>query len=94
MRDAIKPASLGELMGKGFEHRTKVAFSDLPKLLGEKMPEIKFDRVGRLRLMNALEMRFGKGFRNIPGLKSLLDDFDKEIKTESLVKLNRRSRNG
>lgn len=90
MRDSTTPATLGELLGEGFEGRTQLALNDLPKLLGEKMPEIKFDRVGRLRLLNSLRMRFGDGYRNVPGIKDLLGEFDKEIKVNSIVKLNRR----
>lgn len=90
MRDNKSPASLGELLGDGFEHRTQLTFDDLPKLLGQRMPEITKDRVGRFRLMNALQMRFGDGYRNIPMLRGLLDEFDKEIHIESLVRANRR----
>lgn len=94
MRDSIKPASLGELLGSGFEHRTQLTLKDLPKLLGEKMPEITFDRVGKIRLVNALQQRFGPGYAQIPGIKQILQEFQKEMEIESLVRLNRRRRNG
>lgn len=90
MRSSLKPASLGELLGAGFEHRDKLTLDDLPKLLGEKMPEISFDRVGKIRLLNALTVRFGQGFQNIPGIKQLLSEFDREMKTEAIVRMNRR----
>lgn len=77
--------SLNELMGsagslmeddeaeiEGFD------FEDLKELLGEKMPKIEFTPVGRLRLINALQVRFGNGFRSLPGVQSLLKKFDEE----------------
>lgn len=88
MRDGIKPASLGELMGKGFEHRDKLTLEDLPKLLGEKMPHIPYDRVGRVRLVNALHQRFGPGFKSVPGIADILKEFDKEMHIASVVKMN------
>lgn len=88
MRDGIKPASLGELMGKGFEHRDKLTLADLPKLLGEKMPHLPYDRVGRIRLVNALHQRFGPGFKNVPGIADILSEFDKEMHVASTVKMN------
>ena len=90
MRDSVKPASLGELMGEGFEHRTQLTCEDLPKLLGEKMPELTYDRVGKLRLVNALHQRFGPGYGSIPGIKQIMQHFEHEMHTESVVRMNRR----
>lgn len=90
MRNALKPASLGELLGEGFEHRTQLTLDDLPKLLGEKMPEIPFNRVGKIRLINALQQRFGQGYGDIPGVKQLMSEFDKELKVASVIRMNRR----
>lgn len=89
MRESEKPASLAELMGEDFSS-THLTMEDLPKLLGEKMPEIRYDRVGKIRLINALHQRFGPGYANIPGIKSLLDDFNKELQTATVVRMNRR----
>ena len=94
MRDKLKPASLGELMGEGFEHRNKLTLEDLPKILGEKMPEITYDRVGKIRLLNALQIRFGDGFANIPGIKDLMKQFQAEMQAEAVVRMNRRKKNG
>lgn len=91
MRDGIKPATMGELMGEGYEHRTKLTLEDLPKLLGEKMPHMPFDRVGRIRLINALHQRFGAGFKNIPGITDILEHFDKEIHTSTVVRMNHKA---
>jgi len=85
-RDSEKPASLNEMMGKG----TEISLDNVSEFLGEKMPELPLDRVGRLRLQRALKNRFGEGFRNIPGIKKLMNDFDKKIRFQALIKANGR----
>lgn len=92
MRSKEKPASLAELIGK--EPKGRMTCDDLPKLLGEKMPDLPRNRIGRYRLMNALKVRFGPGFKNIPGLKDIIEDFDEDVETENIVKMNMESRNG
>lgn len=89
MRDKVKPATIGELMGEGFEGRTKLSLEDLPKILGEKMPELPYNRLGKMRLVNALHNRFGAGYRNIPGVKDIMEHFEKETHVADIVKLNR-----
>lgn len=91
MRDSVKPANLGEMMGEGFEHRTKLTLSDLPKLLGHKMPEITYDRVGRLRLHHSLEQRFGKDYVNMPHIQDLLEQHAQASKVQQAVLKNRKS---
>lgn len=91
MRSSQKPATLGELLGKD---TNAFSVADLPKLLGEKMPELPKNRIGRFRLTNALKLRFGPGFRNIPGIKSILEEFDRDIETENIVKMNEEARRG
>jgi hypothetical protein len=91
MRQKGKPASLAELLGK--DAGGKMTSADLPKLLGEKMPELPRNRIGRYRLLNALKLRFGPGFKNIPGLKDIISDFDSEVDVENIVKQNMESRN-
>ena len=71
------PASLNELMGKA---TTLERLEDLPGVLGERMPEIEFNEVGKMRLMRALKNRFGEGFRNLPGVTKILQDFDDEVR--------------
>lgn len=78
-------------MGEGYEHRTKLTLEDLPKILGHKMPEIGYDRVGRLRLHHALEQRFGKDYVNMPHIKDLMDQHASMMKTHALIAANRRS---
>lgn len=81
------PATLNEMMGKVPE----ISLATLPDILGEKMPELPFNRLGRMRLMRALRNRFGEGFRNIKGVKSLLAEFDTESKVRNVEKLNKES---
>lgn len=87
MRDSEKPATLNELMGDGGK---PMSLEDLPGLLGEKMPEISYDRVGKLRLINALHQRFGPGYNNIPGIKDIMSHFERQTAVHSTIKLNRR----
>lgn len=93
MRNSIKPANLSELMGEGFEHRTKLTLADLPKILGHKMPEIGYDRVGRLRLHHALEQRFGKDYQNMPHIQDLLQQHADTMKVHAQIRANRRRNN-
>lgn len=91
-RSKEKPASIAELLGK--EPNGRMVADDLPKLLGEKMPELPRNRLGRYRLMNALKLRFGIGYKNIPGIKDIIADFDQQVETENVVKMNMESRHG
>lgn len=91
MRSNDKPASLAELMGKTSGQLT---VKDLPNVLGEKMPELPFNRIGKYRLTNALQQRFGAGYQNIPGIKNLMADFDKHIETHNIIKMNKESQRG
>lgn len=83
--------TLGEVMGEGFEHRSKLSLDDLPKILGPKMPHLPFDRVGKIRLVNAMHQRFGPGWQNVPGVKDIMDHFDRNMQTETIVRMNRRA---
>lgn len=94
MRDSIKPASLAELMGKGYEHRDKLTLADLPHILGHKMPEITYDRVGRLRLHHALEQRFGRDYVNMPHISDLLEQHADMMKTHAQIRANRNKYGG
>lgn len=83
-------ASLKELMGgKADEMKDSYSMDDLPELIGEAIPDLPRDRVGRLRLQNLLQKRYGVTWRSYPGLTSLMDDFDKDVEVASLIKANR-----
>lgn len=87
MRSSEKPASLKELLGKAGD-MSDIGLKDLGMLLGEKMPEIPRNRIGRFRLVNALQQRFGAGFRNIEVVNRILKEFDEEVEMENTVRMN------
>lgn len=89
-REKGTPATLNELIGKDKGSSTVPGMSKIEELLGEKMPEISMDRVGRFRLLRALRNRFGESFRNITSIKDILKDFDRELKVSTIIKMNRR----
>ena len=83
---ATKRASLAELRGSaagGAEHGLKL--SQLPTILGEAMPELPRTAVGRHRLVRALQQRFGRNFRSLPGVKNLVEEFDKDLSFERKI---------
>lgn len=84
--------TLGELLGKAGS-KTDLSLKDLPQILGEKMPELPKDRIGKFRLIQSLQLRFGDGFRNIPNIKNILEEFDKEVETENVIRANMKGRN-
>lgn len=92
MRSANKPAALGELLGKSAE-KGNLSLKDLPELLGEKMPDMPMNRIGKFRLINALSQRFGPGFRNIPMVSNIIKEFDSQMNDENVIRQNRKGRN-
>lgn len=81
----MSKVSLNELMGKGGSKSSSITLKDLPDLLGEKMQDMPKNQVGKFRLLRALKERFGNGFRNIPGVKDVMKEFDDEIKFEGQI---------
>jgi hypothetical protein len=71
-------------MGKKGEDAKKngLDLHDLPDVLGEGMPKLEFHALGRIRLMRALQQRFGSGYRNVPGVSSVMQKFDEQAKLE------------
>lgn len=59
--------------------------SKLHEILGEAMPELPRSAVGRHRLVRALNQRFGKNFRSLPGVSDLVKQFDDEVSLEQRV---------
>lgn len=96
-----KNVSLNELMGsaggKAASSR-ELTLDDLGDILGERMPKLEFNPVGRLRLTQALRKRFGDDYKNLPGISHILSEFDKEarfsVKMEELkmIKLKKGSK--
>jgi len=78
-------------MSDGF----KVDISEVQKLLKEEeIPDLGPSQLGRIRLMRALERRFGKGFKAIPGPRKALKDFDDQVKDIRTASQERRKFNG
>jgi hypothetical protein len=91
MRDSEKPASLGELLGSAASEQD-LSLKDLPKLLGEKMPDMPKNRIGKFRLLNALQQRFGPGYKNIPMVGKIIKEFDDEVEVENVIRRNKKGK--
>lgn len=92
MRDSETPATLNEIMGN--KTNGQLTMADLKSVLGDSMPTIELNKVGRFRLLQALRNRFGDNYRNIPGVKNILDDFDKELNIDLQIRKNKGAKNG
>lgn len=83
---ALKRASLAELLGTvGAQHASggsSLKLSQLPDILGDALPELPRNGLGRHRLIRALQQRFGSNFRSLPGIKGLVSEFDSEVAFE------------
>ena len=66
----------------GAERGASLRLEHLPELLGEAMPDLPKDAVGRYRLLRSLKARFGPNFRALPGVDGLLKEFDSVLETE------------
>lgn len=77
--------SLAELMGADGAKGEGLQLSQLPKILGDAMPELPRNPLGRHRLIRSLQQRFGKNFRSLPGIKDLVKEFDKEIEYDKKI---------
>lgn len=76
-----RKVSLAELMGKDSSTQG-LQLSKLHEVLGEAMPELPRNPIGRHRLVRSLNQRFGPNFRSLPGVKDLMSQFDGEIEFE------------
>ena len=80
---ATKKASLAELMGsEAAGSGGQLKLSQLGSILGDAMPELPRNPLGRHRLVRALQQRFGPNFRSLPGIKGLIQQFDGDIAHE------------
>lgn len=82
-----KQASLAELMGTSAAEQgaSGLKLAHLPEILGNAMPELPRTAVGRHRLVRALQQRFGSNFRSLPGISSLIAEFDRDLEFERKV---------
>ena len=78
--------SLSEIMGKKAAGKgSSLSLNDLPDILGDSMPELPRNSVGRFRLTRALQQRFGNNFRRLPGVSGLMTQFDDDVKFEQRI---------
>ena len=82
---ATKKASLAELMGSKAAGSGGLSLKQLPDVLGDAMPELPKNAVGRYRLIRALQQRFGDNFRALPGVSGLVKEFDSAIDLENKI---------
>lgn len=81
-----KKVTLAELMGSSAASRgSGLSLKQLPVILGDAMPELPRNSVGRHRLVRALQQRFGPNFRSLPGVGGLIKEFDSETELEQTV---------
>lgn len=81
-----KKTTLAELMGSSAASRgDNLSLKQLPLILGDAMPELPRNSVGRHRLVRALQQRFGPNFRSLPGVGGLIKEFDSEVDIENTV---------
>lgn len=79
--------SLAELMGitAAGAGPQGLSLSQLPQILGDNLPELPRSPVGRHRLIRALQQRFGRNFRSLPGVQNLITEFDGDIALEQQI---------
>ena len=81
-------ATVGEMLGAaGAELKgSRATIDDLPRLLGnDDIPDIPFNEMGRVRLIRALQKRFGSGFRSMQIANDIIRDFDEELQTRRAI---------
>jgi len=77
-------AHMSEVMGKTGATQ-KITLANLPEILGEKMPRLPLNRVGKVRLIQALKNRYGGSYRNLPGVSELLHEFETETEHDDML---------
>jgi hypothetical protein len=50
------------------------------QILGDDIPDLPLNKIGRFRLLQALRRKFGANFKNVGQAKKLLDIFDRQLK--------------
>lgn len=81
-----KRTSLSELMGShAASQGGSLSLEHLPQILGDAMPELPRNAVGRIRLIRSLKARFGPNFRALPGVSNIVRDFDQAIVHEGRI---------
>jgi hypothetical protein len=70
--------TLNEVLGNKVDMSGPLGLKDLPKLLGPTAPQVDINPIGRIRLIRALARRFGANYKSVPGVKDIMNDFDKQ----------------
>lgn len=63
----------------------RLTLKQLPEILGEGMPDLPRNGIGRHRLIRAMKQRFGANWRTLPGVSELINDFDGVLELERKV---------
>lgn len=77
--------TLGEVMGRKGAQEVKggdLRLSALREILGDAIPDLPRNSVGRFRLIRALRNRYGNSWRSLPGVSGLVKEFDDEVSFE------------
>ncbi len=83
-----KKVSLAEMMGSHAAESGAsgtLTLEHLPQILGDAMPELPKNAVGRIRLIRSLKGRFGPNFRALPGVSNIVKDFDDSVAHEARI---------
>lgn len=80
---------LNEVMGKAATQQ-RITLERLPEILGEKMPRLPLNRVGKVRLIQALKNRYGASYRNLPGVSDVMREFEDAVEhDDTLAKIRK-----
>lgn len=85
---ADKRVSLAEAMGSAgaaASSQGRLTLDALPQILGDAMPELPRNAVGRYRLIRSLKARFGPNYRSLPGVSALVSEFDDAVDVEKRI---------
>lgn len=67
------------LRHKQKQSNAKLDMGPFKDVLGEDLPELSLNKVGRFRLMRALRNKFGAGFKNVGIAQKLIKSFDSKM---------------
>ena len=75
-----KKVTLAEILGtKAHSLGGNVSLEHLPAILGDALPDLPRNKLGRHRLVRALKQRYGPNFRSLQGFGNIIKEFDGEI---------------
>lgn len=58
---------------------TRFDVQPIQQALGDDMPDVQMNQVGRMRLVDALSRKFGENFRAVPAAGKAIEHFDSEM---------------